>query len=199
MKLISILPAFLFILLSCNSGNKADSQKNTVADTQKKEAPEQAQFFPVTDFLKGQVTEIKSLGLNPVKITVKNKHEDSVWLKIEDLDEAFSVFLSPVIDSANLSGLFTEKKFLDQTINAFTFTYDPVKPLPDSFLLQRWDVYIDPELNTVRRIFIIKRTTDHKTLQLTWQTKESCRIVTIATDAKGLDYVEKEVTIKWDL
>jgi len=198
MKLLNAILIISILLLSCNGGQK--NEKNNTAGKEEKQTgeSEQAQFFPVTDFLKGQVAEIKTKGINPIITTIKGKHLDSAWLKVENMDEAFSPFLSPVIDSSDMVGMFTEKKFLDQTINAFTFTYDPLKPLPDSFLLRRWDVYVDPESNTVRRIFMIKKTRDHKTLQLTWQTKESCRIVTIATDAKGNDYVEKEVTIKWD-
>lgn len=188
---------FSIFLQSCNNGQKDGSKNSAAVETQSGQS-EQSEFFPVTDFLKGQVVEVKNKGINPIIITIKDKHMDSVWLKAENMDEAFSPFLSPVIDSTNLAGIFIEKKFLDQTINAYTFTYDPLKPLPDSFLLQRWDVYVDPGSNTVRRIYMIKKTPDHKTLQLTWQTGKSCRIVTIATDAKGTDYVEKEVTIKWD-
>jgi hypothetical protein len=95
--------------------------------------------------------------------------------------------------------LVTEKRFLDQTIDAFTFTYDPVNPLPDTFLLRRWDVYIDPNTNSVTRVYLVKKERSNKKLQLTWQTNKSCRIVSISTDPSGNDYVEKEVTINWDL
>ena len=193
MKLINIFLVFLMFLLSCN-----DAQKNSRAANEPTVETEQASFFPVTDFLYGQIAEIKNRGINPLKITTVNKHEDSSWLKIEVLNDEFAPFLSPVIDSSNLAGMFTEKKFLDQTINAFTFTYDPVKSLPDSFLLQRWDVYVDPASGTVRRIYMLKRSRDNKILQLTWQTNKSCRIITISKDLKGNDHVEKEVVIKWD-
>lgn len=193
MKPINTILIFLLFFSSCH-----DSKHNMPVEDKTTVESEKASFFPVTDFLKGQIFEIKKIGINPLKITRFKNKLDSVWLKTEDLDNEFEIFLSPEIDTTNLAGLFMEKKFLDQTIDAFTFTYDPIKILPDSFLLQRWDVYIDPNSNTVKRIYMIKKTPDHKTIQLTWQTNLSCRIVQIANDLKGNEYVEKEVTIKWD-
>ncbi len=187
---ISILAAGLF-LFSCNDSNK-DSKANSVAKTEKQDSVQQG-YFPVTDFIKGQITEIKEKGLNPIKVVTANKKTDSGWVKIEQLDAEFAEFLNPVIDSANMSGLFRENSFMDQTINAITFTYDPIQALPDSVSLQRWDVYIDPQKRTVKRIYLVKKGTGNKTLQLTWQADKWSKIVTIANDA-----IEKEVTIKWD-
>ncbi len=193
MKLINFISFIMLFLLSCNDPSQGiQAEDKTI---QKNDLPS---FFPVTDFLKGQIAEIKKESINPLKITKVNKHLDSMWLKMEDLDTEFAAFLTPEIDSTNLTGLFSEKRFLDQTIDAFTFTYDPINNLPDTFLLRRWDVYIDPKSNTVKRVYMIKETPDHKKIQLTWQTNKNCRIISIANDLKGNDFVEKEVTIKWD-
>ena len=193
MKLTNIVLALSAFLLSCN-----DSQNKGSVETDQPAQSEHLAFFPVTDFISGQIAEIKKEGINPIKITSINNRQDSAWLKVEELDNEFAPFLSPVIDSTNLAGLFSEKSFLDQTVNAFTLTYDPIKQLPDSFSLQRWDVYIDPQSNTVRRVYLLKKSPDDKTSQLTWQSGKSCKIVTISKDNKGNDHVEKEVTIKWD-
>ena len=45
---------------------------------------------------------------------------------------------------------------MDQTINAVTFSYDPKTRLPDSIKLNHWDIYIDPQKNTVQRIYMVK-------------------------------------------
>lgn len=193
MKLIINVFVILVVCSSCNHSNNNNNTENKPGDQK-----EHATFFPVTDFFKGQIAEIKKSGINPLQITNINKHQDSLWLKMEELNNAFADFLTPEIDSLNLMGLFSEKKFLDETINAFTFTYDPVKPLPDSFLLQRWDVYIEPGSGTVKRIYLLKNTPDHKTLQLSWQTNKYCRIVHISNEPKANDHVEKEIIIKWD-
>jgi hypothetical protein len=199
MKLKYTVLIILIFLLSCNDTPKPDPQQNNGIENNIPGKIQTATFFPVTDFINGQIAEIKKNGINPLKITSSNNRYDTVWLKIEDLNNEFSAFLSPVIDSTNLAGMFKENSFLDQTIDAITLTYEPIKQLPDSFLLQRWDIYIDPINNTVRRIYLVKKTTDQKILQLTWQTNKSCKIVSISNDSKGNGYVEKEVNIKWDL
>lgn len=155
-------------------------------------------FFPVTSYIKGQIAEIKNDGLAPVMITTANNKTDSLWLKMEQLDSVFAEFLTPEIDSANMVSFFKESKFHDQTLNSFTFTYEPVKELPATMPLKRWDVYVTPQTGTVKRIYIEKYSADRKDLQLTWQSDRSSRIVYFTTDAAGNPVVAKEVLVKWN-
>ena len=180
------------VLLSCN--NPPTSGKgNTVKEVQKKQS-----FFPVTAYIKGELFEIKSKDINPLKFTTVNNHTDSVWLKLEELDDAVYEFLHPQIDSANLISLFTEKSFLDQTIDAYTFTYDPSGILPDTMQLKHWDVYIDPASGKVKRIYMIKVISKTKMLQLTWVSTQWCKITSIITDQNGNSSIEKEEKLTWD-
>lgn len=179
--------------MSCNNASHT-SPAPAVIDTAVKQ-----NFFPVTAFFKGELYNIKADGINPIKYTTINNHTDSVWLKIEELESAVQEFLHPEIDTANLVTLFTERSFLDQSINAYTFTYDAtMPPLPDSMQLQHWDVYIDPATNTVKRVYMVKEISKNKTLQLTWVSKQWCKITTIITDNKGVSKIEKEEKIFWD-
>ena len=192
MKIIISLFAFSFFLNSCTNAEKSaeqPSQKDTLAAQR---------FFPVTEYLKGEIFNIKNAGVNPLKYTTINEHTDSVWVKMEQLDSVVQEFLHPEIDSVNLTALFIEKSFMDQTLNAVTFTYDPVAAMPDSLKLKHWDVYIDPKTNKVKRIYIVKQIDKTKTLQLTWINGQWCKITTIATDEKGIMKVEKEEKIIWD-
>jgi hypothetical protein len=154
-------------------------------------------FFPVTSFIKGQIIEIKKGGISPLKITTVGNHKDSVWLKMEDLDKELAPFLQPVIDTQNLSNLFIEKKFLDQSIDAFTFTYDPIRTLPDSIKLQHWDVYVKPEDGLVKRIYLVKKINDIVQQQLTWLTDDSAKILTLKNGADGNTNIAEELIIKW--
>ncbi len=181
---------FIAAFVSCNSKTK----KNEPAATAEKE---EASFFPVTNYIKGQIAEIKNIGITPVSFMSTGKKTDSVWLKTADFDTAFKEFVLPVIDSTNLEQFFSESKFADQTVDAYTFTYSPKANLPDSILLQRWDVYISPSSNTVKRIYIVKKTTEGKELQLTWQSGKWCKTICIAKDKTGKQFVEYEQTIKW--
>jgi hypothetical protein len=186
MKIIISILACSFFLYSCNDSGKPAEQAS-FADT-----AENQRFFPVTAYLKGEIFNIRKSGINPLKYTIVNERTDSVWLKVEELDAALQEFLQPEIDSANLITLFTEKSFLDQSIDAVTLTYEPSATLPDSMQLKRWDVYIDPETNKVKRIYMVKEPDKTKTLQLTWLSNKWCKIVSILTDEKGVSKIEKE-------
>ncbi len=159
---------------------------------------EKPSFFPVTSFIKGQLFEIKNGSINPIKIVkIKNKI-DSNWVKMELLENEVADFLTPEIDSVNMIQLFKESKFLDQTLDAVTLSYDPIYTLPDSVTLKHWDIYINPETGEVTRLYMLKKLSPSITQQLTWQVGKSCTILTISEDVKGNVVIDKEVTIKWN-
>ncbi|MEJ7627355.1 MAG: hypothetical protein WKF35_10865 [Ferruginibacter sp.] len=187
--LVLLFSVFLF---SCKRNKVNEPLLNNAVTESTKES-----FFPVSNYIKGQLIEIKNGGINPVKYITVNDHTDSSWIKMEELSKETAPFLEDNIDTANLVSFFSEKKFLDQTLNAYTFTYDPIGKLPDNISLRHWDVYVDPVSNRVKRIYIIKSKGDHTT-QLTWQSDEWCKIVFIVTDKNGKSSVEKDVLIKWD-
>lgn len=190
------LLATLILLAACNSkkneGENAPSKNTpsiTIGDTV-------ANFFPVTSYLRGELYGIKTGGITPIKRTTINNITDSVWVREGDFENTFAPFLSPVIDTANLKSTFTEKKFLDQTLNAFTFTYDPINIASDSFAFKHWDVYVDPDNNKVRRIYLTKKVSENTELRLTWQSGKWCKIVTLNTE-NGLTKIVKEEKIYW--
>ncbi len=179
----------LTMLQACSHSAEKKATEATKETTKEKQS-----FFPVTDYIKGQIKEI---SVNPMKYVTINDHTDSALLKIEDMPEAFNEFLHPEIDSLNMVTLFKESGFMDQTIDAFTFTYEPIRALPDSMALQHWDVYIDPETKKVRRIYMVKNAGPDKTIQLTWQGDKWCKISYIANKPDGTSVVEKEIKIIW--
>ncbi len=189
MKIIISLLACSLFLFSCNDSGKptADIPVKPHIDTS---APQK--FFPLTSYLKGEIFNIKQSGINPLKYTTINDRTDSAWLKIEELEPALQEFLQPEIDSANLISLFTEKSFMDQSINAITLTYEPISTLPDSMKLIRWDIYIDPKSNKVKRVYMVKEVDANRTLQLTWLSDQWCKIVSIIANEKGESKIEKE-------
>ena len=192
MRSQSLLAAIFPILFLCSCA------ENTNSTAVKNAGPTQA-FFPVTKYILGQLREIDSLPVTPLKITSINGKDDSVWMKKEDIRIFAQPFLYPEIDTANLKSLFIETSFLDRSINAFTFSYDPINTLPDSFSLKRWDVYIDPQKSVVKRIFIIKEQNNNgqlQTIQLTWKSNLWCKITTVTT-APGNQSDRKEELMKW--
>jgi len=188
-KLLSFLvPAFFTFFTACSG--KTNNAPSTNNSTQTEN------IFPVTDFLKGQLRILDSMGVTPLKIISANGKTDSVWLKREDIRKNATPFLQPVIDSANMYALFSEKSFLDQTINAFTFSYDPKNRLPDSIKLTHWDVYTDPQTNSIARIYLVKENAD-TTSQLTWLVNKWYSIRTIIQLPNGQPQIKEEKII-WD-
>lgn len=192
MKLLFLLVNLSFTIVSCtNSTQQADDPFITPKDTVRN-------FFPVTSYIKGEIYNIRKSGINPIKYITINDHTDSAWLKMEELDAAVQEFLTPEIDSMNLISLFSEKSFLDQSINAVTLTYDPIAALPDTMLLRHWDVYINPTTHKIKRIYMVKEISKNKTLQLTWVNDQWCKITSIVTDEKGISKIEREEKLFWD-
>lgn len=189
-----IIVGFFFFLNSC------DSNKNRVEHS-KNDSTEVASIFPVTEFLKGQLKMIDSMQTTPLKLLISNGKTDSIWLKREDVRTGAAPFLQPEIDSITMSPLFSEKSFLDQTINAFTFSYDPKVRLPDSLHLTHWDVYINPQFHEVQRIYLVKETNEsnnHITTQLTWVTDGWYSIRTITQSPGKNEPDVKEEKMIWN-
>lgn len=157
-------------------------------------------FFPVTEYLLGQIKDLDSLPITPLKITTINGTIDSVWIKREQLRSFIQPFINAKIDSASLHNYFAEHSFLDETIHAFTFTYDPIVTLPDTMVIRHWDVYINPDNNKVQRIYIVKtlnKNPSTQTIQLTWKSGYYCQITTI-TEQDGKAPQIKEEKIIWN-
>lgn len=195
-SLIIIAISFFYSCKSKTENNNAAIDKFVDSSLHKKEKPS---FFPVTSYIKGQIFEIKHGDTNPLKIEKFNNKLDSSWIKIENLDKEIADFLLPEIDSLNLVSLFEESKFFDQSYNAITLTYDPIKLLPDSDILRHWDVYIDPDNGNVTQVYILKKLDNHKMQQLRWYSGKSCNIKIVSEDSTGKPVIEKDVELKWRL
>ena len=142
-----------------------------------------------------------SLPITPLQITTIDNKTDSAWLTKEKSKAFFDPFLSPVIEETNLTSLFRQTVFNDQTLNAITFTYDPVAKIPDSLSLRSWSVYVNPETGSVSKVYLVKQFVENGktfTQQLTWQSNKSAKINTILNEAGGEMKLLKEVSLIWN-
>ncbi len=197
MKMLSISMVVLLLVAACNNNSSTSPSTKAAATASVATLGDSStNFFPVTSYLKGELLGIKNGGITPVrKITIDGK-TDSSWIKMEELETVFAAFLTPVIDTANLKNGFEQKIFKDETLDAFTFTYDPKNAQTNSFAFTHWDVYVNPESNKVTRIYLLKKESADKTLQLTWKSGKNCKILTLK-NADGKTTVEKEENISW--
>jgi hypothetical protein len=197
MKITLFLLAIACVFCNCNNPKSNTAPSNTADKAQSTVPDSSANYFPVSSFFKGEIYGIKNAGTTPLKKIIIGNKMDSAWVKMETIDSILAPFLSPVIDTANLKQTFIEKQFLDQTLNAFTFTYDPVDNPKNTFAFTHWDVYVDPDNQKVRRIFLSKKIDATTSQQLTWQAGKYCKIVTLMT-SNGKTNKAKEETITWN-
>lgn len=173
------------------------ANNHTTQNIQIKDSTDDHSFFPVTQFIKGQLREIDSLPVTPLKITTINAHADSVWLKKENIRSFAEPFLHPEIDSAYLNNFYDKKSFLDQTINSITLTYDTKNSAADPKTIA---VYISPQTNRITRIYMVKEmsgNTGRETIQLTWYADKWCKITTIS-EKENMKTAIKEEKLIWD-
>jgi len=195
MKNYFIIGTIVLLLQCCNTGNKSN-RPAPVSDPIEKKTDS---FFPVTSFIKGQIIILDSLPVTPLLITTVKDKRDSSWLTKTGLKELLLPFITPVINETNLRKYFNETRFNDQTLNAVTFTYDPISTIPDSIALRHWDVYIEPETGKVTKVYLVKDLKNKNqiyTQQLTWQTDKHAKITTILNKPDGsMELIKEEVFI----
>ena len=158
-----------------------------------------SEFFPVTEFFLGDLNLLDSLPTTPLKISTQKGHMDSSWIKKSEVYPEANDFFDPVIDSAHQAPYFTEKSFLDQTINLYTLSYDPLNKLPQNTHLKRWDVYIDPKTQKIARVYIVKKTVEKEGAvikHLTWIAGTSFTVVTII-ESKNQNPIIHEKKVVW--
>lgn len=189
----ALLISVTFFLVRCNNNQSASNNIQT-ADTSK------VAFFPVTSFLRGQAAELDSLQSSILYTTNINGKIDSAWEKRENIRKLLQPFFAEEINESNLTSLFKPTKFHDQTIDAVTFTYDALKPLPDSISLRHWDIYINPETGKIKKIYILRAITENGKnfiQQLTWQTDKWAKIILVPGNPADSMLGIKEETIRW--
>lgn len=190
----------LFLLLACFLFFTACHSNETVRPIASNVPVDSTNIFPVTSFLRAQLRELDTMPVTPLLVITEKGKKDSIWMKRSDIRKYSLPFLTPEIDSANMHSFFKESAFFDQTINSYTFSYDPQKTLPDSINLTHWDVYMDPQTNSIERIYMVKEKDSGNqsiTHQLTWLVKKwySIRII---TQTQGQQTGIKEEKMIWD-
>lgn len=198
---LHFLPMLLLFSCSQNKKNNIEATASDTALSQAKANAENNSFIPVTSFIQKEIAELDSLPVTILQVTTINGKQDSAWLPVAKVKPKLQLFLSDVIDVKNLTAYFKETKFNDQSTEAITFMYDPKTVLPDSFSLRKWNVYVDPDKSTLRKVYMVKRVKENNDtlmLQLTWQMGKWAQIATISNKPVG-NPVLKEIKWIWDL
>lgn len=187
-----VYAALISFLSACGS----NASRNNVITVPPTSEADTTAFFPVREFLLGQVSEIKASPVNPMFIRKAGEQSDTTWLQHQSLDSAFSPFLFPNGDAKVLQTRYTQARFYDQSLPAVTLTYDLKAGQPALDGVRAWTIYINPKTEAVDRIFILRDGKGQSTEQITWLTGKYARMVTIAST--GTQNTREDI-VQWDL
>lgn len=201
LKIAAVSGLLILLLAACQNRQKANEQPAPFDPQPEVVVEGEGNYFPVTNVILGSIKEIKDMYVDPLKYTTIGPKTDSVWIKPGEIDAAFSEFVNPVIDTANLKEFYSESKFLDQSVDAFTFMYEPRQELPDSMKWLSWVAYVNTETGKVRRIDMTKKGEHEGEIKhLLWNPGEGYSKVTEMKQGSGtINVINKITLIKWRL
>lgn len=167
--IVTVVPIMVLFSCAVNSDSSPDSSSSVQKNGENKD---ETPVFPVADYLNGQMKLIENLPVTLLRIKSHGLRSDSAWVNRETIRQLASPFFQPVLDSVFLQTNFTGSSFLDQTINAVTFTYSAKLDLiREGFPVETVSIYVDPDSHQVERIYVEKEAAD-TSIQLTWRTGE---------------------------
>lgn len=188
----------LIVAAGCGTAN----QKTLVEkkdSTQQKVTAEPVDFFPVTNYLLSQMSEL-SKSTSPI---TRKENRDSTMPAISlqrdtaSLHHTYAALLNPIIDSTRLGNSVTVVKFMDETLHAITLSYDlknKITTYPD---WNSWIVYINPETSEIKKIYLTKLIDASHRQQITWTPSEGCLMRTFETDSNGSLKLINETIDRW--
>jgi len=183
----------VFLLFGCEDENKKAEAPPAALPEEKKN------FFPVLDYLKGEVAYVDSFPLRIMTFSTRNGHTDSGYIQITEFDRLAREFLDPALDTASMEKDFTENSFLDQTSQSLTFTYSKKN---GSAGIKRIDVLAaqDPAYDKVKSVYIEKVNTQNDTTvvkKMFWKPKRNFQVITIIQPPHQPDITNK-LKVVWD-
>ena len=114
---------FSLILVAMLSGC-ADEIESPLPEAQLPDSTNKAkQFFPVLDYLKGELNNVDSFATAIRVYTTMNGKTDSSMIKVEEFNGIMQEFLPPELSKENFEKYYSESSFYDQTTQTSTFTY----------------------------------------------------------------------------
>ncbi len=149
-------------------------------------------FIDISGYLKGQLAYLDTVPYAFLKVTLKDTvYADSIFLTKKQVNEIINSFLVKELEKKEFEKRFDETTFLDGTINTLTLTYQPKNT---SEMIQRVDVYVNPETEQISKIYIV-REKDLVSQQLLWKHNSSFTLITTTMDKQNNETVKTEKVI----
>jgi hypothetical protein len=149
----SIFPALAVILLmitSCKDNEQPSANKSVSDSTKINKA-----YFPVLDFLKGDIRMVDSFSAGIQKYTIIDGKTDSSYIPLEEFNRIAKEFLPEDLSTETFEKNYKETSFFDQSTQLYTFTYSTDNKDLD---VQRVDVLINNTqgFDKVKSVYIEK-------------------------------------------
>jgi hypothetical protein len=192
---------FIFLtviyVIGCSS---PDSQKISTKITASDSLVKTESFFPVTDFIGGQIKMIDSLQLPLTKTITVNKNTKMEPVSDQEFRLLARNFQQPDINDSSIRKFYKESSIADQSIPSVTLTYSATDT---SLPVQKINVFIKPDLvknDKVTGIYIEKLFTSKDTVfsqKLYWKTGKNFQVVTEKRTRSKLLPTE-QIKVIWD-
>jgi hypothetical protein len=187
----------LFAVISCHQPAAPPANPPTAAtDSAQKD------FFPVADYLRGEIRYVDSTPLALLKTTIHDGRTDSSFIQPAEFHRITGEFLLPDLEKEPFAKKFSENSFMDRTTGYLNFTYSAQdKDLP----LQRVDVVAIPATTAtgamqIRSIFLQTSASSGDTLiikKLLWTAKKNLLIIT-SLQPREKPAIVRQLKVVWD-
>ena len=190
MRILIVVIVSGLLLAGCGS-------HQTVQEKKEPEPPKS--YFPVQDYIKGEIKLIDSLPVGIMKKFSSGNKKDTGFIDRNVFHQLASEFASDQLSKSALEKQYAETAFKDETTGYFTMTYLPTS---DSAPLRRVDVTVkqgatSDKLNSiyVEKEYLLNDTA--VTEKLYWKANTSFRITKEKT-FKNQNPVIEQLLVIWD-
>ena len=182
-----LLPLIALVLCSCKNDEEQDTK-------------EQAEFFPVLSYLKGQVAHIDTSVYSIVQVKKSGTSVDTTYLKREDFRKAAADFLSiPDISSKKLRKNYEETRLFDETIEKVILSYSTKD---EDMEVLREDIIITPTLEADHEVASIYIERVHESRKgsvqkkMFWEVNKRFQVTSIIQNDNEPERIET-VQVSW--
>jgi hypothetical protein len=192
--------ALLLSVTACRQHSQ--SMPATTDSTAAAKDSTQKAFFPVADYIRGEMHYVDSMPLAVLEYRIRDNHTDSSFIHADEFHRIAGEFLLPDLEKENFEKKYSENSFMDETSGYLTFTYSPRdKELP----LQRVDVLAIPASSAagaarIKSIYLQTVQPSADTLivkKMLWIAKKSLLIIT-SLQPDGKPPLIRQVKVVWD-
>ncbi len=147
MKLIIVVSLIGLTFIACR--NEVKEKKN--------DAPEEkTEYFPIQEYLLGEIRTVDSLPVGILKKHTINNKLDSGFIQPAEFNRLANAFLDSSLEKNSFAQNYSESSFADESTGYITFTYEPRS---EKSVVTRIDLMAKPGAITasVKTIYMEKR------------------------------------------